>query len=73
MFDWFLAQGASGSAISVVYDNDVDLILLGDQARVLKPNQTQHVYVRHFFFIYKHYAIVRLSALNFVYIEFDCV
>lgn len=45
VYDWFLEQGATGSALSVIYANQVDLILLGDNSRTFKPNQTMHVYV----------------------------
>jgi hypothetical protein len=44
-YDWFLVQGASGWAITVVHENAVHLELLGDSARTFKPNQTMDVYV----------------------------
>lgn len=45
VYDYFLIQSATGKAICVIYDNEVDMILLGDSARVFKPNQTMDVYV----------------------------
>ena len=45
VYDWFLAQSATGSAISVVYSNDVQIKILGDKVRVFKPNQKVDIYV----------------------------
>ncbi|ELU16655.1 hypothetical protein CAPTEDRAFT_200949, partial [Capitella teleta] len=43
-YDWFLVQGATGWAMTVVHSNVVDLELLGDTSRTFKPNQTMDVY-----------------------------
>ena len=46
VFDWFTRNQGKGSALTVVYSNDVELLLLGDVSRTFKPNQTMDVYVR---------------------------
>ena len=45
LYDWFLVQSSTGSAITVVYGTEVDVVLLGDQFRTFKPNKTMDVYV----------------------------
>ena len=47
-YDWFLVQGATGWAISVVHSNNVEVKLLGDSARTFKPNQTMDIYVSYY-------------------------
>ncbi len=46
VYDWFRSQPSTGSAITVVYSNDVHLKLLGDESRTFKPGQPMDVYVR---------------------------
>ena len=45
VYDWFLVQEATGGAITAVYSNGVDMILLGDQSRTFKPGIPMDVYV----------------------------
>ena len=45
VYDWFLQQNQTGSAICVVYGQTVTMKLLGDRSRSFKPGFPVSVYV----------------------------
>ena len=55
VYDYFLIQSATGRATAVIYDNLVQLRVLGDASRTFKPNQTLDVYVSTYA-LFKQYS-----------------
>ena len=45
VYDWFLQQNRTGSAITVISSNDVTMKLLGDYSRSFRPGFPISIYV----------------------------